>query len=901
LQDEALLLRGGSQSLLARQLRAPKLWGGGLSTDEYRSILGAMHRAAVSYGLVTVGPTPFGNGSEGWQLQGNVVRFHRRPPLKAAEGRVGPNPYFVSLYDNLSRLLVEGPDGLPRLEGREHTAQVEGTLREIREERFRFEEDDVRKLGERGTQLLDYGEDNRFLPILFCSPTMELGVDISALSAVYLRNIPPTPANYAQRSGRAGRSGQAALVLSYCAAQSPHDQYFFRDQRAMVHGVVRPPAIELSNRELVQSHLNAIWLASTDVALESGIADLLDLSAVGRPVKQVIRDALGNPEIAKRSTVRMERFLGQLAEGLTADKAPWFDTAAEFSRRSAQNALQRFETSFDRWRDLFDAAERQLNDAHRMISDHSTGSKELRAAKDRHRQAANQLELLKSRADAQSADFNTYRYLATEGFLPGYNFPRLPLLAYVPGAQDSIRKQTFLQRARFVGISEFGPRSLVYHEGRAFRVVKAMISASARADGDGRLATRAIEVCRECGAAHEARSRERCHACGALLADAFLIRDVFRIANVETIPAERISINDEERQRQGFDLQTLFAWASRSGRVDVREADVHEGGQEIVRLSYGSGATITRVNKGLRRRRNQTDLGFTIDPRTGWWAKGDDEDDEGGDSITTRQKVVPAVEESKNALLLRPTAAFGALSASCLMTLRHGLLRGIETLFQLEQGEILSESLPSREDCRAILFYEASEGGAGVLSRLVIEPGAMARVARQALSIMHFDPPADLTNVTAESLPEDTGVACVAGCYRCVLSYYNQPDHEAIDRREAAMKTVLLRLARSATSPAVRAADPSAASTGTSGNSVEEWRAALSARGLDAPDFTISKFGSAENIVIWADYCVAASLGEPPHSDRGKLRHGGVDLVVFPESRRAWSASLDQLAGLLRG
>jgi hypothetical protein len=115
-----------------------------------------------------------------------------------------------------------------------------------------------------------------------------------------------------------------------------------------------------------------------------------------------------------------------------------FCAPSEFSRRSAQNALQRFETSFDRWRDLFDAAERQLNDAHRIVRDHSTGSKELRAAKDRHRQAANQLELLKSRSDFQSTDFYTYRYLATEGFLPGYNFPRLPLLAYVPGAQAGV-------------------------------------------------------------------------------------------------------------------------------------------------------------------------------------------------------------------------------------------------------------------------------------------------------------------------------------------------------------------------------------------------------------------------------------------------------------------------------
>ena len=52
------------------------------------------------------------------------------------------------------------------------------------------------------------------LPILFCSPTMELGVDIKDLSAVHMRNVPPTPANYAQRSGRAGRGGKAAPSAS---------------------------------------------------------------------------------------------------------------------------------------------------------------------------------------------------------------------------------------------------------------------------------------------------------------------------------------------------------------------------------------------------------------------------------------------------------------------------------------------------------------------------------------------------------------------------------------------------------------------------------------------------------------------------------------------------------------
>ena len=146
LRDEALLLRGGSRSLLARRLRVPDLWGVRLNVDDYDAVVTAMLAAAADYGLVTSAATPFGNGSHGWQLQGNVVRFHRQAP-QSRSGRAAPNPYFVSLYENLSQLLDEGPEKLARLEGREHTAQVESTVRQIREERFRFEPDDVEKLG----------------------------------------------------------------------------------------------------------------------------------------------------------------------------------------------------------------------------------------------------------------------------------------------------------------------------------------------------------------------------------------------------------------------------------------------------------------------------------------------------------------------------------------------------------------------------------------------------------------------------------------------------------------------------------------------------------------------------------------------------------------------------------
>jgi len=60
------------------------------------------------------------------------------------------------------------------------------------------------------------------------------------------------------------------------------------------------------------------------------------------------------------------------------------------------------------------------------MDDYAAPQKEKRASKSRHAQAMEQLDLLQKGTSSLSSDFYTYRYLATEGFLPGYNFPRLP-------------------------------------------------------------------------------------------------------------------------------------------------------------------------------------------------------------------------------------------------------------------------------------------------------------------------------------------------------------------------------------------------------------------------------------------------------------------------------------------
>jgi hypothetical protein len=127
------------------------------------------------------------------------------------------------------------------------------------------------------------------------------------------------------------------------------------------------------------------------------------------------------------------------------------------------------------------------------------------------------------------------------------------------------------------------------------------------------------------------------------------IRNVLRIDNVETAPAERITANDEDRQRQGFEIQTVFAWPRRDGAVDVTRATASDDAGLILSLDYAH----SRLNKGLRRRKEKSIFGFVIDPATGRWTGSKNEGDDDDPSRPGQTRVVPIVQDSKNALLLQ--------------------------------------------------------------------------------------------------------------------------------------------------------------------------------------------------------------------------------------------------------
>ncbi len=663
-----------------------------------------------------------------------------------------PNEFFREMYCGFA------PS--KRLRAEDHTGYVKNDDRADREDRFRADW----FLDEHKTQPDHAKIQSKSISALFCSPTMELGIDIGGLAVVHMRNAPPNPSNYAQRSGRAGRSGQGALIFTYCSSFSPHDRHYFHNQAELVAGAVQSPRLDLCNRELLLTHLNA--LAISEIGLpglepqngaQPSLMRLLVDDNAAMPLSPGVRDGLKIPP-ATFSQIKacFTRVIHDFHSDLES-RAPWYSNV--WVEQNLGQLADNLDKSMHRWRNLYRSARTLLSRATQPIESGllTVGSDEYKKHKRHQDQANRQLNLLRNEiaffGGTERSEFYPYRYLASEGFLPGYNFTRLPLRVFLPSTDTS---GEFVSRPRTLALREFGPRNLIYYNGSKFRVSQLIVQDAQASLTEAKISTKAGYFL-----TGEQKDLEICPFSGVNLGDNAnkqYIHDLLEMSESRAEEVDRISCEEEERISSGYDISTYFAVDG--GYLDgICKASARSSETRLLNLRYISAARLYHVNSKWRSQRAE---GFPLGLTSGDWRSSMPGPD---DKVNEDFRLVKLFTSNvADALYIEPIAALG-LKPQGVITLQHALKRAIESVFQVEPNEIGVVSMGDPEHPN-ILIYEAAEGSLGILSQFVEDTQIFHKVIEAATQICRFDDPEYHAPASYDDL----------------LTYYNQRDHKSIDR-----------------------------------------------------------------------------------------------------------------------
>lgn len=673
---------------------------------------------------------------DGKTMVPDLIKNRSYKPLKQE-----PNKYFQQFYQTNFH-------SIKPIEGREHTGQINSEKRKQREEEFRS--------GQIGA--------------LFCSPTMELGIDISDLAIVHMRNVPPSPSNYAQRSGRAGRSGQAALVMVYCSNFSAHDRHYFKHSTQMVAGTVTAPRIDLINQELLQSHLNASILTRRSLsALNNSLGDIVEKSKIDTlPLKQEIIDVLFLSEDEKKLIlINYKKVIedNYFKRELGKRKPSWFTD--DWIKQNIDDFLLNLDRSMDRWRKLYKSAQNQIKAATSIIENriYADNHEKKKEAYKILKQAERQRDLLLNdpggkgeRKNKDQSEFYPYRYLASEGFLPGYGFTRLPVRSFMESEDGG---GEFISRPRFIALNEFGPRNVIYHDGAKYRVDRMILT-------EAELKLENGKICPKTG--YFLYDKQYTYEVDPIINETLELdttkhvhTTLIEMAETRAYELQRITCQEEERTKKGYDIQTYFAVDG--GFENTFEGIVSISDQKLLHIHYLPTCRIFKLNLKWRASK---EYGFTINLNTGYW-QSKKQKEESGEKDEVRD-VKLFTSDTANALYIQPIKSLGLKGeGSGVITLMFAIKRSIENFFQIESNEI-GATIMGEEEAPNILIYEAAEGSLGVLSQIVDNPSLYKAIMKEAYEVCFY-----------KNGVEEEGEVLPA-TYDDLLSYYNQYYHQLIDR-----------------------------------------------------------------------------------------------------------------------
>ena len=678
--------------------------------------------------------------------------------------------------DNYDLQLLDGAYAMLRPE--EHTAMVPAEHRERLENWFR-------------------GESNA-VNCLVCTPTLELGIDIGQLDSVLMRNVPPLPANYWQRAGRAGRRHRMAVDLTYCRPAS-HDRAYFAEPSKLLAGRIDPPAFNLRNALMVAKHVHA--------------AVITQLHRYGRDPnrpeveRQEIRDALARclprsvePYLFESGELRTAPFDFSALDSLVQDNAD--DLAAAVRHVFAQGwpaadeevahdaALRdhvggfagnleavvarlrrRLQWAMDQIRRLNAQRERQgtLAPEDESLFRRCDGLvKRLKGAVARRR----------SQAQGQD-DSNSFNVLAAEGFLPGYGLETGAVLGWaeIPywhtGAMDFS-----LPRPPATALREYVPGNLIYANGHRF--------VARRFHRDLDQGEQAEMPCYEVSAARQAIHPAR-QGVGTLL-EGQMLRTI-AVCDADLAHSSHISDDEELRFQLGVAIYGIERGQHSGGKAyDWGPQPLHwRRGVRLRLVNVGPASAVRATQPGNGRRNppqsqdaapgrtapvpseEEPRLGYpvcvvcgqSVSPLSSERQRVKFRESHAERCGTRPQNIGFHADATADALSL-PDCEDASLAYSLLEALRFGAAQVLDMHSDDLQILVIGQT---QKDAVDALLWDPMPGGSGLLERL---RERFPEVVRAALAMV-----------------ENCPALCQSSCIDCLQTFRNAYYHRFLDRRKA--------------------------------------------------------------------------------------------------------------------
>lgn len=596
---------------------------------------------------------------------------------------------------------------------------------------------------------------NKEINALSCSTTFEMGVDVGDLETVYLRNMPPSPANYVQRAGRAGRGKNAAAFSLTYAKLSSHDFTYFKNPENMITGKIGVPLFTVRNEKVILRHIFAVALSDffakqIDVYNGNNADVLLNGDGWERLCAYLLSKPEHLKEILKASIPEAMHGIMGINDYSWTEKLIGEDGVLRVAVDEFRGTVQYY---LDEYRRLLAQGQTQQAAAvEKKLWSYRRGKEDNRGRN----------ELIE--------------FLVRNNVLPKYGFP-VDTVELYQNTNTATDKKLQMVRDLQLAISEYAPDSQVVADGKLYtsRYIRKLPQTTGQDWETAYIAQCNNPSCmtwnhrsmepdvggERCVSCREIISRSRWKQAieprRGFIADA-KPKDVPMRKPEKAFRSDDFYIGDAQRQ-----VMQKYAFVMKDGNRFQMETSINDSLMVVCNddfyvcphCGYAESTTENMDVPGFNSHQNTLEKKHT----TPWGKKCE--------SKLVKNKLCHVFRTDVVRLVFSTPQAG---NQEVMLSVMYALLEALSSVLDIERNDIkgcLHKVVYENRLIYAIVLYDAVAGGAGHVRRLVTEDGSRFRqVVEKAIAITK-------------------GCNCSPSCYSCLRNYYNQKIHDLLNRKYA--------------------------------------------------------------------------------------------------------------------